>query len=219
MDVVAALVADAQPPLLVEPGDRALDDPGLSQSGTVPALRPRHPRLDVTAAQFAASFARVVGAVSVQAQRAATRSAAPSAHRRDRVDERNQLRDVVAVAASERDCKRRPATAGGQGGLEPLLERSTGLGPVFSPPKRPHVRAVDRRPRTSRSTPPPAASSARLRAAAARHRPSAITAADASRSSPSRSHLLRQVFPWDPRPQHEEDSGQPLRSSSRLRPG
>jgi hypothetical protein len=33
--------------------------------------------LDVTAAQFAASFARVVGAVSVQAQQAATRSAAP----------------------------------------------------------------------------------------------------------------------------------------------
>ena len=31
--------------------------------------------------------------------------------------------------------------------LEPLRERSTGLGPVLAPPKRPHVRAVDRRSR------------------------------------------------------------------------
>jgi hypothetical protein len=31
--------------------------------------------------------------------------------------------------------------------FEPLLERSTGLGPVLAPPKRPHTRAVDRGPR------------------------------------------------------------------------
>jgi hypothetical protein len=32
VDVIAALVADPQPPVLVQPGDRALDDPALVPS-------------------------------------------------------------------------------------------------------------------------------------------------------------------------------------------
>jgi hypothetical protein len=54
----------------------------------------------------------VVGAVAVQAARPTTRSAATSAHGRDRIDEREQLGDVVAVAAGERAGKRRAAAAG-----------------------------------------------------------------------------------------------------------
>jgi hypothetical protein len=62
MDVVAALAADAQPPVLVEPGDRALDYPAFRpKAGSVPALGPRDLRLNVTATQFSAALARVVG--------------------------------------------------------------------------------------------------------------------------------------------------------------
>lgn len=110
MDVVAALVADAQPPVLVQPGDRALDDPALRpEAGSVFTLRPGDPRLDATAAQLAAAFARMVGAIAVETPRSAPRTAATTAHGRDRVDERDQLGDVVAVAAGERAGKRRPA--------------------------------------------------------------------------------------------------------------
>jgi hypothetical protein len=45
--------------------------------------------------------ARVVGAVSEQPLRPAAWSAAFAAHRRDRVDERQQLEDVVVVAGGQ----------------------------------------------------------------------------------------------------------------------
>ena len=115
MDVVAALVADPQPPVLMQPGDRALNDPARRpQPGAVRALRPGDPRLDVAAAQLAAALARVVGAVAIEPPRSAPRSAAAAAHRRDRVHQREQLGDVVAVAAGERDGERRAAAAGDQ---------------------------------------------------------------------------------------------------------
>ena len=48
VDVVAAFVADAQAAVLVQPGDRALDDPALAaEPGAVTALGPGDLRLDV----------------------------------------------------------------------------------------------------------------------------------------------------------------------------
>jgi hypothetical protein len=113
MDVGPSFVADAQAPVLVQPADRALDDPSLgAEPGAVLALRPGDLRLDVAAAQLAASLARVVGAVAIQRPWSAARSAAAAAHRRDRVKQRHQLSDVVAVAAGESGGERRSPAAG-----------------------------------------------------------------------------------------------------------
>lgn len=50
VDVIAAFVADAQPSVLVQPGDRTLDDPPLRpKPRSVPALGPGDLRLDVAA--------------------------------------------------------------------------------------------------------------------------------------------------------------------------
>jgi hypothetical protein len=47
VDVVAAFVADAQAAVLVQPGDRALDDPALlAEPGAVRRLGSGDPRLD-----------------------------------------------------------------------------------------------------------------------------------------------------------------------------
>ena len=115
MDVVAAFVADAEAAVLVQPGDRALDDPALlAEPGAVSCLGSGDPRLDVAAAQLAAALARVVGAVAVQLARPPARTAAAAAHGRDRIDERDHLGDVVAVAAGQADRERRAAAAGDQ---------------------------------------------------------------------------------------------------------
>jgi hypothetical protein len=115
VDVVASFVADAEAAVLVQPGDRALDDPALgAKPGAVRCLRRRDPRLDAAAAKLAAAFARVVGTVAVQPSRSAARPAAASAHRWDRVDQRDHLGDVVAIAAGQPDRQRTAAAADDQ---------------------------------------------------------------------------------------------------------
>ena len=59
MDVVSAFVADAEAPVLVQPGDL---------------------RLNAAAVQLAAAVARVVGAIAIQLARATPRAAAAAAH-------------------------------------------------------------------------------------------------------------------------------------------
>src|SRR6266508_2909460 len=65
VDVGSSFVAKAQTTLLVQPGDRTLDDPAFSpEPGAVRALGPSDLRLDPAPPELAASRARVVGAVA-----------------------------------------------------------------------------------------------------------------------------------------------------------
>jgi hypothetical protein len=113
VDVGAAFVADAQAAVLVQPGDRALDDPALlAEPGAVWLLRPRDRGADPAGAQLAAVAAGVVGAVAEQPPRPPTRAAALAAHGRDRIDQWQQLEDVVVVCGGERERERRTPSAG-----------------------------------------------------------------------------------------------------------
>ena len=137
VDVGAAFVADAEAAVLMQPGDRSLDDPAASaEPGSVRPFWPGDLRLDVPSAQFVLSLPRVVGAVAVQRARAAARSAAASVHGWDRVDEREHLGDVVAVAAGERDGEWRAAAAGDQVVLGAASGAVDGAGAgLVAPPK------------------------------------------------------------------------------------
>ena len=110
MDVVAAVVADEQSFELVQPGEGALDDPAVAaEPGAVLGLAASDLRCDATPPELAAMAVVVVTAVGTQAFRSAARPADLDAHRWDTVDQRDQLRDVVAVAASDRPGERDPA--------------------------------------------------------------------------------------------------------------
>ena len=76
----------------------------------------------------------VVAAVGDDALRSAARAADLAAHRRDAVEQRDQLGDVVAVAAGERPGERDPGRVYEKVVLGAVLARSTGLGPVAEPP-------------------------------------------------------------------------------------
>ena len=98
----------------------------------------------------------VVGAVGGQSVGPPAGPADVAADRRHRVDERDQLGDVVAVAAGEVPGERDAAPPSMRRWcLEPFRARSTGLGPVAEPPFSPDVTAVatardqSRRPRRS----------------------------------------------------------------------
>jgi hypothetical protein len=107
VDLVAAVVADEQPLDVVEPGEAALDDPaGATQARAVLGLAAGDRRLDPSAPERSPVLVVVVAAVGDKTRGPAPRSADPPAHRRHAVEQREKLRDVVAIAARERPGQR-----------------------------------------------------------------------------------------------------------------
>ena len=115
MDVGAAFVADAQAAMLVKPGDRPLDDPtAAAEARPVRIVGLGDPDLHSAPAQLAPRLARVIGAVAVDLFRSSPGTPAAPAHRRNRIDERHELADVVDVRGGRLRRQRAAAPAGDQ---------------------------------------------------------------------------------------------------------
>ena len=113
MDVGAAVVADEEASAPVEPGEGAFDDPAVfAEAGAVVGLAAGDLGLDAAFAKLLAVAFGVVGAVGEQPLGPAARVADTAAHPRHPVDKRQQLGDVVAVAAGQRPRQRNAATVG-----------------------------------------------------------------------------------------------------------
>jgi len=109
VDVGAAVVADEQSFELVELGEGALDDPAVAaDAGAVFGLATSDLGGDPALAQLTSLRLVIVGAVGCDPVWPSTRPTDPAAYRRDAIDERDQLGDVVAVAARERPGERDP---------------------------------------------------------------------------------------------------------------
>ncbi len=110
MDVAASLVAGAESFEGVQPGEAALDDPALSaEAGAVGDAAAGDPRCDAAGAQHPPVLVVVVAAVGEQLPWSPAGASAPSPDRRHGLDQRNQLGDVVAVAAGQGDRQRNAA--------------------------------------------------------------------------------------------------------------
>lgn len=104
MEIGTAFVAGAEPLELVEPGEGALDHPAdLAQSGAVGDAPSGDHGFDAAFPQQAAVLVEVVAPVAVQTPGFAAWPSPSSPDRRDRVEQGQELGDVVSVAASERD--------------------------------------------------------------------------------------------------------------------
>ena len=107
MDLVAAVVADEQSLEVVQPGEGALDDPAdTAEAGAVFGLAAGDLGADAAPAQLTAVLVVVVAAVGGDPVRTPARTADLAAYRRYALDERDQLGDVVAVAARDRPGER-----------------------------------------------------------------------------------------------------------------
>ncbi len=107
MGFVAAVGADEQSAAVVQPGEGAFDDPAVaSKPGAVIGLTPRDHRLDTSLPDEAAVFVVVVTSIRNDAVGAMSRSTGTAADVRHAVEQRQQLCDVVAVAAGERPGQR-----------------------------------------------------------------------------------------------------------------
>ena len=109
MDLGSAVVADEQPLELVEPGEGALDDPAdAAQAGAVFGLAASDLWSDPALTYQAAVLVVVVASVGRDSVGPLPRPADLAAYRRDPLDQRDQLGDIVAVAAGERPGERDP---------------------------------------------------------------------------------------------------------------
>jgi hypothetical protein len=100
MDVVAHLPADPQAAEPVQMGERTLDNPTLSaQPGSVLGSTASDQRFHPQPPDQAPVLVVVVPAVSEDNVGAPPRTAALAPHGRHRLQERDELGDVVAVAA------------------------------------------------------------------------------------------------------------------------
>ena len=94
---------------MVEPGEGALDDPAdATEAGAVFALATGDLGFDPSGAEFPPVLVMVVAAVGGDPVGSTAGSADFAAYRWDAFDERDQLGDVVAVAASDGPGKRDP---------------------------------------------------------------------------------------------------------------
>ena len=109
MDFVAAVVADEQAFEVVEPGEGALDDPSdAAEACAVRCVAVGDHRGDPALAEQAAVLVVVVAAVAEHPRGAPAWSSSPSLDGRDAIEQRDQLGDIVAVAAGGRERERDP---------------------------------------------------------------------------------------------------------------
>ena len=107
MDLGPSFVADEEAAKLVQPGEGALDDPSqASEAGAVRGLLAGDQGRDAALAQRQPVAAVVVPAVADELAGTATWTADQPCDRGDPIDERDQLGDVVAVAAGEGEGER-----------------------------------------------------------------------------------------------------------------
>jgi hypothetical protein len=107
VDVSAAFVAGPEPLEGVQPGEAALDYPALAaQARAMGDPAAGDPRGDAALAELSAVDVVVIAAVGEQLPRSPARPPASTADRWDGLDERDELGDVVAVAAGQADRQR-----------------------------------------------------------------------------------------------------------------
>ena len=115
VDVQATLVTDPQAAGLVQPTDRAFDDPtDLAQAAAVVSVSSWDAGGGADVMQRFAVAVAVVGAVGVEFIEAVTRGAGFAFDRRDVVDQVQQLRGVVVVGGGGPGDDGRAVTVGQQ---------------------------------------------------------------------------------------------------------
>ena len=109
MDTRAPFIPHVEAAKLMEPGQRAFDDPARPTETTAmlgPTLRQL--RLDAAAVKGVAVRLRIIAAVALHEIRLSPRAAGPAAQGRHRVHQQRELRDVMPVGGRQLRRKRNP---------------------------------------------------------------------------------------------------------------
>ena len=143
MDVCTTFIASAESAVLVQPGERPLDNPAEdAQPGSVWCSPCGNMRLEATRAQFLPMWFRVVCPVRVDFVRSMSWTAPFAAYPRDRVDQWYQLRDVMRIRAGQDRRKRNSIRIGDQMMFAARLPPIRRIRPGFPPPPTARMEAL-----------------------------------------------------------------------------
>ena len=136
-------VAQVQPPVAGQPGERSFDDPPVpAEFVTGPDAFAGDADGDAAIAEPGARVSLVIGLVRVQLDRLAATRAAAGPDRADGPDQGCSAKASLVFAADSARDSGSPPRSDRTWIFEPGLPRSTGLGPVREPPFRPHAAGV-----------------------------------------------------------------------------
>lgn len=159
MNTRPPFVADIQPTESMQPRERAFDDPaGAPEAAAVRPIAAREDRRNAARPQFLAMALGVVPAIALHAAGFATRATGPSADRGKRIDQVQELADVVAVGRGQPRDERNPLAVGKKVMFRPGLAAIGRVRSSFFPPRNARseelstiVRARSRSPRRRNS--------------------------------------------------------------------
>lgn len=136
VDVVTAFVAGAKASELMQPRERAFDDPTKeAQTAAVSRMAFAEHRFDASFAEFLPMRLGVITPVALNFLGAATRPAPFPTDRRDRVDQRQQLGEIVSMRAAQQAGQRDAAGIGDQMVLAAAFAAIRGIRSGLRPPK------------------------------------------------------------------------------------
>lgn len=154
MDHRASLVANGEPSEAVEPGERPLDDPPRPpEAAAVAGVASGQDRHNATCPELTPVALRVVAPVALETIRSSSWAAAAAAQGRDGVDERQKLRDVVAVRRGENGDEGNAARLGQNVMFRPFLAAIGWVRSSFFPPRNARRDALSTRARVRSSSP------------------------------------------------------------------
>src|SRR5947209_4033811 len=145
MDSRRAILTNAQPTEVVQPGQGSLHIPAVSpQPATVGRPTPCDVRSDTAPSQPSAVRVGVIAPVPIEAIRATTRPARLAAYRRDRVNQRDHRIHIGDVGGGRLRYQGDPGRIGDHLVLAPLLAPVYGAGAGLpAPASRPREAAID----------------------------------------------------------------------------
>jgi hypothetical protein len=136
MNVVAFFITNAKTPILVQPGNTAFYDPAIdAQSASVFSPSFSQQGDYSSAAKLSPMWLRVITSISKKAIGMLKRSADLACYRRNTVNQRQKLCDVVPVCAGQYHRKRDTIGVCYQMVFRPFLAAIRWVWPCFCPPK------------------------------------------------------------------------------------
>jgi len=210
MDIGTAVVTGAKAAEAVKPGQRPLRDPAIdAEAAAMVFVPPGQMGLDMTIAEFMPMGIAVIGTIGVEFVGSLSRAAGFSRHRRNRVDQAEQLGRVMSIGSGDFGRQRDTSGVGDHMMLCPGLTAIGGIRPCFfATSEASDRRTIDRRAREIHLVHP-----AKMIQQDLLHRFPDAGLLPIAQSSPTghpraAAHLLRQHLPGDARFEHEDNPRQ-----------